>query len=116
VRFVRRNKRQEVYRNKGKARPKLALVGALLLVGSISVMMFANKPINWNVTIGALLVVIAGTLMLLFSMSKRDQIRFVRGLDKIEKGVKLMTKEDCQCCGHQNCGSNHNHWTCNKFR
>lgn len=116
MRFVRRNKRREVYRTKGKARPKLALIGALLLAGSFLVMMFGNKPINWNVTIGALLVCITGTLMLLFSMSKRDQIRFVRTLDKIEKGIKVITKDECQCCGHQNCGSNHNHWTCNKFR
>jgi len=51
--------------------------------------------------------VVGGTLMLLFSLSKRNQIKVANG---IESGKKVF-EDDCQCCKCTNCGSNHNHWT-----
>lgn len=50
---------------------------------------------------------VAGVVMLLFSLSKRNQIRVVKGMDAVKKSFE----DDSQCCKCQNCGRNHNHWT-----
>jgi uncharacterized membrane protein HdeD (DUF308 family) len=93
---------------KGRARPKLAIIGAISLATGILLINFvadvrSSDPASW---IGVI-TLIAGVFMLLFSMSKRNQLRFARGIDT----VKEMFKAPCQCCKCQNCGRNHNHWT-----
>lgn len=92
---------------RGRARPKLALAGAIVLAIGILIIFYVADVRNFDTAsmIGAIFVP-AGVLMLLLSMSKRNQIRFVRVIDSIRKAFR----DNCQCCKCQNCGRNHNHW------
>jgi len=105
----RRNERRNDGNNgrKGKARPKLALAGGIVFaIGALSVMYGVNIR-NLDIGLGSAFVVSIGTLMMLFSLSKRNQSRF-------RKGVKITSKifqDPCHCCKCTNCGLNHNHWT-----
>jgi UDP-N-acetylmuramyl pentapeptide phosphotransferase/UDP-N-acetylglucosamine-1-phosphate transferase len=92
---------------KGKARPKLALAGGIVLAIGILLSMYGVNTRNLYIVVGCGLTVTAGILMLLFSLSKRNQIRFVRGIDRTAEAFK----EPCHCCKCTNCDRNHNHWT-----
>ena len=91
----------------GGARPKLALVGAIVLASGILLIMYGANIRNWDVGGWGFPIVMAGTMMLLFSLSRRNQIRLSKGLGKTAN----VFKDQCQCCKCQNCGRNHNHWT-----
>ena len=54
-----------------------------------------------------LISLMVGTMMILFSLSKRNQIRVSKGMDATRKTFEY----DCMCCKCQNCDRNHNHWT-----
>lgn len=92
----------------GRARPKLAITGAIVLVIGILLIFYVAdvKQFDYATMIGGLFLVV-GTMMLLLSMSKRKQGQFVKGMD-VARGI---FKESCQCCKCQNCGRSHNHWT-----
>jgi hypothetical protein len=93
---------------RGKARPKLALAGAVVLAMGIFLIYFVVDVRNFDPAsqIG-FAATIAGGLMLLFSMIRRNQLRVAKGMDV----VRDVFKDQCQCCKCQNCGRNHNHWT-----
>ena len=91
----------------GRSRPKLALVGGIILTIGIFVVMYGTNIRNLDIGVGGGFAVMAGTLMLLFSLSKRNQIRFAKGIERTKK----VFEDPCQCCKCTNCGRNHNHWT-----
>ncbi len=106
-----RSRRHDWGRNderEGKSRPKLALVGSIVLAIGILLIVYVADIRNLDIftTIG-FVAVLAGTLMLLLSLSKKNQIRLAKGIDRIRKAFR----DSCQCCKCQNCGKNHNHWT-----
>lgn len=115
ITFVRyRRNRYRDDRRKGKARPKLAIAGAIslaigaLLIHYIGVPTLRSEDDMNNLgLIGELIGVMAGTGMLLFSLSKRNQIRFAKGMDRVSEAFK----DNCNCCKCTNCGRNHKHWT-----
>jgi hypothetical protein len=116
--WKRHDNRDNNYKTKGGARPKLAIVGAItLVIGALLVhyygvpLAYSNRNLDNPYLIGGFICVIAGTLMLLFSLSKRNQKRVSRGMDGVVDGFQKMTRERCQCCKCQNCGRSHNHWT-----
>ena len=114
--FGKRYRDNRNYNNKkGKARPKLAIVGAISLAIGILLIHYVGVPTLYSegkfddnpaLIVGSLGVV-GGVLMLLFSLSKRNQIRVTKGIDATRK----VFEDDCQCCKCTNCGANHNHWT-----
>ena len=91
----------------GRARPKLALAGAIVLAIGILLIMYWVDIGNMNFALGSAFLVSAGVVMMFFSLKKSHQIRLSRGMDKAAKAFK----DQCQCCKCQNCGRNHNHWT-----
>lgn len=115
MRFGRRSPRNwgrerrddENDKRKGKARPKLALVGGIVFAVGVSLVMYGVNIRNLNIMIGGGFVVGIGTLMMLFSLSKRNQIRVAKGMERTAEAFK----DSCQCCKCTNCGRNHNHWT-----
>ena len=109
--FGRRNKRREDYGTKGKARPKLALVGAIFITPAILFFIFVNGPVDWEILIPVIISGMIGTVMLLSSMSRRNQSRFSKGLDTIGRGINSGLKDQCNCCKCTNCDRYHNHWT-----
>lgn len=117
--FKRRNwKNRDIrdnnYKQKGRARPKLTLIGVISLVAGILLVHYYGAPLAYSsknldnpyLAIG-MVGIIAGVLMILFSLSKRNQTRVSKGMNAVGKAFE----EKCQCCKCQNCGSNHNHWT-----
>ena len=108
-RYNNRNKR------KGGSRPKLAIIGAISLAIGILLIHYVGVPTIYSegkfddnpALIAGFFGVVGGVLMLLFSLSKRNQIRVGKGMDVARK----IFEDDCQCCKCQNCGQNHNHWT-----
>ena len=103
----RRKEMMSKNERKGKARPKITLVGAIILAIGILVVMSGGNVMNFNIMMGGMFTVTVGTVMLLLSLSRRNQVKFVKGMNR----VKETFKDDCQCCKCQNCGRNHNHWT-----
>jgi len=107
----RRDKRND-YR-KGRARPKLAIAGAISLAIGILLVHYVGVPTLYNEgnfdnvgLIGGFIGASSGVVMLLLSLSKRNQIRFVKGMDRVSEAFK----DNCNCCKCTNCGKNHNHW------
>lgn len=106
--YKRRRHWQGKNNRKGRARPKLALAGAILLAVGILLIFYVADVRNFDSITGiGGICILAGTLMLIFSMSRRNQKRFVKGIDTAREAFK----DQCQCCKCQNCGRNHNHWT-----
>ena len=106
-RFRSRNNHRDNTR-KGKARPKLALAGAIILAVGILFIVYGENIVDFDTRmLVGVVAVPAGTIMLLFSISKRNQIRFAKGIERTKKAFD----EPCQCCKCQNCGRDHNHWT-----
>lgn len=91
----------------GRARPKLALAGAIVLAAGILLINYFVGIRNMDYAMGSAFLVTAGVVMLFFSLKKGHQIRLSRGMDRAAKAFK----DPCQCCKCQNCGRNHNHWT-----
>lgn len=105
-----RSRRHEWRRNDGRggqSRPKLALVGAIVLAVGILVIMYGTNVRNLDTSVTGAFIVMVGTMMLLFSLSKRNQFRLAKGIERTKKAFR----DSCQCCKCQNCGRNHNHWT-----
>lgn len=107
--FRRRNNSWRKHNErKDRARPKLALIGAITLTIGILLIFYVADVRNFDyATMIGGVSILAGTLMLLLSLSKRNQIRLAKGMDKVGEAFK----DQCQCCKCQNCGRNHNHWT-----
>lgn len=110
----RRNNRHNNYKRKGRARPKLAVIGAISLIIGILLIHYVGVPelradrMSDNpALIAGFFGVVGGVLMLLLSLSKRNQIRVGKGMDAAKKAFE----DDCMCCKCQNCDRNHNHWT-----
>ena len=64
----------------GKSRPKLVLVGGIVLTIGILILFYGNIR-DLYIALGGVIAVIIGTLILLFSLSKRNKIRFERVID-----------------------------------
>jgi len=101
-------------KRKGRARPKLAVVGAISLVIGILLVHYVGVPelradrMSDNpALIAGFLGIVAGVVMLGLSLSKRNQIRLSNGMDAVGKAFE----PDCNCCRCTNCDRNHNHWT-----
>ncbi len=101
------------YKPKGSARPKLAIAGAIsLVVGALLIhyygvpLLMSNRTADNPLLIAGMIGVLVGALMLFFSLSKRNQRRFAKGIDDTRKAFA----DSCQCCKCQNCGRSHNHW------
>ncbi len=97
-----------------KSNPKLAIAGAIILVIGILVTIYIGIPASYDqgkllnpILITGFLCGTAGTVMLLFSLNKRNQRRLVGIIDYTKEAFR----EKCNCCKCQNCGRNHNHWT-----
>ncbi|RDJ31124.1 MAG: hypothetical protein DWQ18_03940 [Crenarchaeota archaeon] len=92
---------------KGRAKPKLAVIGAIVLGIGILVMLYGSSFVDFEkrMLIGVATIP-TGVIMLLLSMRKKDQIRFAKGMERASD----VFKDDCQCCKCQNCGRDHNHW------
>lgn len=104
----RNNRRyEEKSRRTGQSRPKLALVGAIVLTIGILLVMYGTNIRNLDIMMGGGFVVMVSVILLLLSLSKRNQIRFAKGM----KATSDAFKEPCHCCKCTNCGRNHNHWT-----
>ncbi|QLH02995.1 hypothetical protein C5F47_05240 [Nitrosopumilus cobalaminigenes] len=111
----RRNNRHNNYnRKKGGARPKLAVIGAISLVIGILLIHYVGVPelradrMSDNpALIAGFVGVVGGVLMLLLSLSKRNQVRVGNVIDSAREAFR----DDCMCCKCQNCDRNHNHWT-----
>ena len=76
-------RRRDWERNKGregKSRPKLVLVGGIVLTIGILILFYGNIR-DLYIALGGVIAVIIGTLILLFSLSKRNKIRFERVID-----------------------------------
>ena len=99
-------------RKEGKARPKLAFAGAIVLAIGILFIFYGGNIVDFDtkMSVGAVTIP-AGIIMLLLSMSKRNQIRFAKGMEKGMEKTKKAFETPCQCCKCTNCGRNHNHWT-----
>jgi hypothetical protein len=104
---------------RGGARPKLAIIGGPLVV--IGVLIIFNTDIpslhNASDSTGAIILLagfiglVAGLLLLAFSLSKRNQIRLSKGINKTYDIAKDLNTPKCMCCKCQNCDRRHNHWT-----
>lgn len=70
-------------------------------------MLKADRMADNPALIAGMIGVVGGMVMLLFSLSKKNQIRVSNGIDATRKAFE----DDCQCCKCQNCGRDHNHWT-----
>lgn len=91
---------------RGRARPKLAIVGAILLaIGILFILYFGNLR-NYDLMVFGGLGIVPGMVLLFLSLSKRNQVRVGKGMDAVSKAFR----DSCQCCKCQNCGRNHNHW------
>lgn len=102
------------YKQKGRARPKLTLIGIILLVIGSLLVYYVGIPLAQSsrnmdnpYLAAGMAGMVAGMLMILFSLSKRNQNRVSKGMSVVGKAFE----EKCQCCKCQNCGRNHNHWT-----
>ena len=113
--FKRRRHNNRHNKRKGSARPKLAVVGAFALVIGILLIHYVGTPTLYSqgkfddnpALIAGFLGVIGGVIMLLLSLSKRNQNRFAKGMETARK----VFEDNCMCCKCQNCDRNHNHWT-----
>ena len=110
--FKRRRNNQ--YKKKGGARPKLTLIGIICLVVGALLIHYVGVPelradVNSDnpALLAGILGLMGGTIMILFSLSKRNQGRVVKGMD----AAREVLRDDCMCCKCQNCDRNHNHWT-----
>jgi len=112
----RRNNRHNRYnKRKGGSRPKLAIAGAIALVIGILLTHYVGVPTIYNegkfddnpALIAGFLGIVGGVIMLLLSLSKRNQKRVASGMEVVGKAFE----DDCQCCKCTNCGRDHNHWT-----
>lgn len=93
---------------KGKSRPKLVLIGVIILAIGILLILYVADVRNFDyVTMIGGISILVGTMLSLFSMGRRNQIRLVKIIDAIRR----IFRESCQCCKCNNCGKNHNHWT-----
>ena len=111
----KRNYRDNNYKKKGRARPKLAVIGAISLAIGILLVHFIGIPTmysegkfddNHALTAG-MIGIMAGVVMLLLSLSKKRQGQLASGMESISKALE----PDCNCCKCNNCDMNHNHWT-----
>ena len=76
-------RRRDWERNKGregKSRPKLVLVGGIVLAIGILILFYGNIR-DLYISLEGVIAVIIGTLILLSSLSKRNKIRFERVID-----------------------------------
>lgn len=93
---------------RGRARPRLALAGAATLATGILLIFYVADVRSFDhATLIGVLAVFAGAIMLPLSLNRKNQKRFVKGMDMAGD----LFKERCQCCKCQNCGRDHNHWT-----
>lgn len=113
VGFGKRRNRGRRDDGTGRSRPKLAIIGAIslaigiLLIHYYGIPLFiSNRSADNPFLMGGVIGILGGVLMLLFSLSKRNQIRLAKGIEETRKTFA----DNCQCCKCQNCGRNHNHW------
>ena len=92
---------------KGKASPKLALAGAIVLAIGILLINYWVGIRNIDYAMWSIFLVTAGVVMLLLSMNRRQKRAYAKGVEHLRKAFE----DDCQCCKCQNCGRSHNHWT-----
>lgn len=93
----RRNWKNRVnnYKQKGRARPKLTLIGIIsLVVGSLLVyyvgipLAQSSKNMDNPYLAAGIVGMVAGMLMILFSLSKRNQSRVSKGINAVGKAFK----------------------------
>lgn len=103
------------YTYSDKAKPKLAIVGAVSLAIGILLIHYVGVPTIYSegkfddnpALLAGMVGIVAGVVMLLLSLSRRNQRRFSKGMETMGKAFE----PDCNCCKCTNCDRNHNHWT-----
>lgn len=109
-----KRKRNNQYKKKGGARPKLTLIGIIcLVVGALLIHyvgvpeLRADRMSDNPALLAGIISLMAGTMMIILSLSKRNQRRFSKGMDAVGDAMK----PSCNCCQCTNCDLRHNHWT-----
>ena len=108
------SKRTRTYSRRFKMR-----VGGLisLVVGFILIQYMAVPAIRTGNTVesiallAGIILLIAGPIILLLSLNKRNQQKVGKGLDLLGGAIREAAKSNCMCCKCTNCDRYHNHWT-----